>query len=201
MKEINLPLTQTFAAAIDLHNIKQEQLVDLGNGQMGVSFGQLVNDEISHNMVQARKNGGEILYATTSIEQQIEGILLVYFMGEIVGPNSKRELFEREVLQSTALSLSAKKDLLSKIVNEENLIKRKVKDKLQKQLKDILTWRNAFAHGKIEHNTSIGCLLKYYSGSIKKLELNDEFWGLVEGTFTECSANLKEIKGKLESNA
>ncbi len=59
-------------------------------------------------------------------------------MGEFVQYEERREIFEKEILQSSALSYSAKKELLLKIVNNLKLLQRKKKEKLQKCLKDIM---------------------------------------------------------------
>lgn len=199
MKDIELPITQTFSLTIDTHNFDMSSAIQLENGQLLVSLGDVVNETISATTEKARINGGKVLYATTSIEQQLEGLLLRYFMGPFVQHEQRRVLFEREILQSSALSYSSKKELASKIINEHDLLQGKKKNKLQGSLKKIMEWRNAFAHGKVQHDNVHGCFIKYYSGGSKQLKLTDEFWSEVEGVFKEGSELVKEACEKIES--
>jgi len=173
--------------------------VELENGQLMAPLGEMVNESISAITEKARSNGGKVLYATTSIEQQLEGLLLRYFMGPFVQHEQRRVLFEREILQSSALSYNSKKELISKIVKEDALLKGEKKNKLQSSLKKIMEWRNAFAHGKIQHDNMQGCFITYYSGGSKQLKLTDEFWSDLEAVFKECSELVKEAGEKLES--
>jgi len=82
MKDINLPLTQTVSLTIDAQDFDMSKAVEDEDGQLIVQLGEAINSEISEGMDKARSNGGKVLYATTSIEQQLEGLLLKYFMGK-----------------------------------------------------------------------------------------------------------------------
>jgi hypothetical protein len=199
MKDIELPITQTFSLTIDTHNINMSNSVEMETGQRVVALGEVVNESISATTEKARSNGGKVLYATTSIEQQLEDLLLRYFMGPFIQHEQRRVLFEREILQSSALSYSSKKELVSKIINEHDLLHGKKKNKLQSSLKKIMDWRNAFAHGKVQHDSMQGCFIKYYSGGSKQLKLTDEFWSDLEGVFKDCSELIKEAAISIES--
>ncbi|MDH5387158.1 MAG: hypothetical protein OEY06_01770 [Gammaproteobacteria bacterium] len=198
MKDIELPITQTFSLTIDTHNVDMSNAVEMENGQFRIPLGDMVNESISAATEKARINGGKVLYATTSIEQQLEGLLLRYFMGPFVQHEERRVIFERDILQSSALSYSSKKELVSKIINEHNLLQGKKKNKLQSTLKKIMEWRNAFAHGKVQHDNVQGCFIKYYSGGSKQLKLTDDFWSNLESVFKECSELVKEASGRIE---
>lgn len=198
MKEIELPITQSFSITVDTHNVDMSNAVDMGDGRLMVPLGNIVDESISAITETARRNGGKVLYATTSIEQQLEEILLYYFMGPFIEHSDKRVMFEKEILQSSALSYSAKKELVSKLINNHELLTGKKKNKLQESLKKIMKWRNAFAHGKVQHDNLKGCFIKYYSGAPKTLTLTDEFWGGVESCFKDCSELLKETYNNLE---
>lgn len=199
MKDIKLPLTQTVSITIDTHNLDYSNAVENEDGLLVVPLGTAMNSEISESMEKARANGGKVLYATTSIEQQLEGLLLRYFMGPFVKHDHRRDVFEREILQSSALSFSSKKELVSKVVNHEDLLKGKKKNRLQSALKSIMGWRNAFAHGKVQHDNRKGCFVKYYSGGSKELNLTDEFWTGLEAVFKDCSELVKEALENLET--
>ena len=199
MKDIELPINQTFSLTIDTHNIDMSNAVEVENGRFMIPLGDIVNENISSTIEKARVNGGKVLYATTSIEQQLEALLLSYFMDPSVRHEKRRALFEREILQSSALSYSSKKELVSKIVNEEGMLEGKKKNRLQSALKKIMEWRNAFAHGKIQHDSIQGCFIRYYAGDSKQLRLTDDFWSELEGVYKECSGLIKEAHSNIES--
>ena len=178
MIEINLPTTQTFSMPLDVTALRSGMVGDGGN--QGRTLGSLVvNDKVWSELATAKKNGGTILYATTSIEQKLESVLLNYFLGPSISFDDQRRMFDREILKSTVLSFSAKKELVVKVINEGELLSKKNKPALPKCLKDIMEWRNAFAHGKLIHDSKMGCVLEYYSGHNKKLHLTDEYWNEV----------------------
>ena len=199
MKEINLPITQTFSITIDTHNIDMSKAVDMGDGRLVVPLGNIVDENISSIVETARKNGGKVLYATTSIEQTLEAILLEYFMGPFAGHDDRRVMFEREILQSSALSYRAKKELVTKLINDGELLPGNKKNVVQGHLKKIMEWRNAFAHGKIKHDSMVGFFITYYSGRIITLPLTDEYWDEVERSFKECDTLLNEAQQQLRA--
>lgn len=198
MKDIELPIIQTVSLTFKPHEIDMSKAEDMGNGQWRVHLGEIINPDISETIEQARINGGKVLYATTSIEHQLENLLLIYFMGPFIKHDNRRDMFEREILQSSAISYKSKKELVSKIINENDLLQGKKKNKLQGYLKKIMEWRNAFAHGKVQHDNLHGCYVKYYSGTIKELILNDSFWTELEKTFKNCSEMIKEAQLSIE---
>jgi hypothetical protein len=64
--------------------------------------------------------------------------------------------------------------LVAKLVNDGQLLSGNWKNSLQSDLKKIMGWRNAFAHGKIKHDNRAGCYVVHYSGQPKQLLLTDE---------------------------
>jgi hypothetical protein len=197
MREINLPITQTVSITFDPNAFDLNKSVDVGGGRRQISLGTIYDEKTAAVMEITRRNGGKILYATTSIEQTLENILLNYFMGPFVEHEDKRVMFEHEVLQSSALTFRAKKDLAIKIIHKDNLVEGTKKNAMQKHLKNIMEWRNAFAHGKIQYDTKRGCFIRYYSGDTKTITLNDQYWDDVEKTFQECVELLKEAEQQL----
>jgi len=194
MKEIQLPITQTISMPLKADLSKA---VDLGNGNFRIDIGEVSSNDYAPLIETARRNGGNILYATTSIEQQLEYILMEYFMGPFIKHEERRVLFEREILQSTALGYRAKKELISTIVKHNHLLDTKTLSSLQKRLKQVMDWRNAFAHGKLIYDTVAGCSLRYYSGGAKSQPLTDEYWTEVENGFKECIELLKAVQNEL----
>lgn len=201
MRDIELPITQTYSVTVDLQKLGETQPIDDGDGKWIVPIGNIVDEEACAITSTALRNGGKILYATTSIERQLDQLLLHYFMGPFEEHSDKRVMFESEILQSTALSFSAKKELVAKVVNDAQLLVGKKKNRFQGNLKKIMNWRNAFAHGRIQHDNATGCFIHHYSGAPKKLVLDDKFWDEVEVCFTECSELLKYAYGELDKKA
>jgi hypothetical protein len=197
MKEISLPISQTYSLTVDLQNLDISKAIDAGDGRLLVPLGTLSNEEFGKAVEVARQNGGKVLYASTSIEQKLEALLLEYFMGPFKGHSDRRVIFEREILQSSAFSYRTKKDLVAKLINELQLLSGKEKNALGSLLKKVMEWRNAFAHGRIQHEARTGCFIKYYSGEPRTLALTDEYWDEVEGAFKECDALLDQAKKKL----
>ena len=192
MREIELPITQTFSVTLDEEDMKNAPLVDMGGGMLAIQLPSVVDDENQKITATARRNGGTVLYATTSIEQKLNQILLNYFMGPFKEHSERRVIFETEVLQSSSLPFNAKKELVLKVLKSEELISGKQRNKLQGHLAKIMVWRNAFAHGRIQYNNKQKCFVKYYSGSPKELILNDDFWDEVELAFRTSDTLLTE---------
>lgn len=173
----------------------------MGDGLLRVPLGNIIDEEKLLVVETARKNGGKVLYATTSIEQKLEAILLEYFMGPFTGHDDRRVMFETEILQSSALSYKSKKELFAKLLNHHEILPGNKKNVVQGYLKKIMDWRNAFAHGKIKHDTRSGCSIRYYSGHPKTLSLTDEYWDEVEKCFKDCDALLNEAHKHLSDHA
>jgi flagellar biosynthesis protein FlhA len=74
----------------------------------------------------------------------------------------------------------------------------KKKNALQDYLAKITEWRNAFAHGKVQHNSQSGCFISYYSGNQKTLRLTDDYWDNVERVFRGCDGLIDEVTRKVQ---
>jgi len=206
MREINLDVSQTivFGFKQDSSGKVKVDVDDSGreSASMG-SFGSVEQQEINI----AKGNGGKILYATTSVEKKLEKIILHYFIGAFDNTdglsehNRRRQLFNDEVLQSSSFSFSFKKQLLRVMLDkaEPVILKGEIRSNIQGDLKKIMTWRNAFAHGDLLYDTRKGVVLKYYSNGPQKLTMDDDFWELVEKTFKQLNERLEEVGNKVAS--
>ncbi|MCW9023091.1 MAG: hypothetical protein OQK73_00270 [Gammaproteobacteria bacterium] len=199
MREINLPIPNTYSLTPTIDTNRRSEWIEQQDGTYLVPLGNIVSPEKASEIEMARLNGGKILYATTSVERLVDKILIEYFMGPFQEHDEKRVLFENDVIQSSSFSYSFKKALIKRILDTHKLLKGDHKNKLNKYLKDIMIWRNAFAHGDIEYNDPKGCYIEYYSGEKKKLILSDEYWDKVEHTFSGCNSLLLELTEKLQS--
>ncbi|MDP8211773.1 MAG: hypothetical protein P9X22_00595 [Candidatus Zapsychrus exili] len=193
MKEIKLPARYIIRASLPIHfdNKESEQV---GNIKAAHISTFKVNKE-EYDIVQ--KNGAQVISSTIYIESLIEDILSIYLFEDKKENNSKRSFFDNEILKSDNLSFSAKKELLQKLLNSLVFLKGKEKDLLQKNFKNILNIRNAFAHGKLVDDTNKDWQIQYYSGSKKNISLDDIYWQELEDCFNQTDTLLKDIKDKL----
>ena len=200
MKRIKLPIDTTLFCQVDLENI-DSQNIQVIDGRKFISLAK-IDVSTGHKEIEiARDNGAQIVYGLLSIEHKINNILAEYLFGATLGsPKPKKDFFVNEILQSNRFDYSFKKELLSTIVNECNLLAGQDKDILQSRLKSIMTWRNAFAHGHLSADSSQVCYLKYYSGGNNTIVLDESFWSGVETCFKELNELLKKFKFQNEEN-
>jgi len=187
MKTINLPYYRTFAQVVDKQNLTDDKIKEI-DGERTIQFGQIDLAEKDKLLETAKDNGGKILYSTTSLEKKLEDIIGIFFFGKNPVTIEKVKFFNNEFLKDSRLTFSFKKELVQKILNNSKLISGKDKNRIQKNLKGIMDWRNAFAHGTLHYNNISGCVIQYYSSGNQTLVLDDAYWDLVEKTFIETDS-------------
>jgi len=134
----------------------------------------------------SRENGAEVIWATISIEKRIDEIIAFYLFGSPAN-NPEYGFFVNEILHSNYFPFSHKKEIVIKIMMDVGIFQDQdqEKEKIQKSLKKIMDYRNAFAHGRFTADSKNGSVLSYYSGGNKSLCLNKEFWETVEQVYRE----------------
>lgn len=192
MKKISLPISQTYSTSLDLMAIPKQNVVQR-EGHVEIHFPQMDFGAANEILQTVRENGSLVVYAATSIERQIDEILLHYFFGSTTKPNSRRDYFLQNILQSDTLNYSFKRNLLMKIVNLQELLTGDHKNKLDLNLKNVMIWRNAFAHGTIHYDATRGAEIIYFSGSPRTQSLSDDFWNQVESCYRETNQLLTSI--------
>jgi len=196
MHNIKLPIYNTLSLNIDPKNITKAPISEI-NGIKVALLGRIDVTKQTEDIPIVRDNGAQIIYATVDIENKLESILSTYLFGPVLDVLEQRDFFVNELLQSSHLGFSAKKAIVQKLINKYNLLEGKQKNILESNLKKILDWRNAFAHGNIGNDSRDGCLIKYFSGSPKVQKLDDEFWAEIEKCFVDTDKILKEILEKV----
>jgi len=196
MKRIKLPISNTFRSSVlDMREVTKRltcgETVHFENPDFGKGSAEL---EI------ASDNGAQIVYATVNIENKLDEILALYFFGAGQGLNERKSFFVNQVLQSSRFDFVFKRELTNNVVNELELLEGKDKDDLQKNLKRIMDWRNAFAHGSFECDYLHVIHLKYFSGGRKHIDLNDDYWGEVEKCFNDTISLLKKAEEILQKS-
>jgi len=190
MKKVKLPIPNSFSLSWDMQSVLQKLSTD---PEGKVFLGTMDFGEGGSELEIARENGAQIVYATTGIEKGIDKILALYFFGPCVGLNEKRNFFVNQVLQSSDISFAFKKNLVQKIIDKYELLKGKEKNSFQKNLKMIMLWRNAFAHGELVYDSRQGPFLRYFSGDPQTQKLDDDYWSKVESCFDDVNALLKKV--------
>ncbi|WP_051333345.1 hypothetical protein [Aliagarivorans marinus] len=199
MKEIELPSVPKFMVSMNKETMVPEPS-HVQDGTPWFSFGKIDFGQTNELLSIVKSNGAKILYATTWLESRLEEILMQFFMGEDEFTSERSYLFKHEVLESSGFSFSFKKETCIKIINHLNLLKGKNKDKLPKLLKNIMSWRNAFAHGTLGYDGAKGCFIDFYQGGQQRLLLDDEFWVECESTFTSAHECIDQVLKQLKQS-
>lgn len=187
-----MPITQTYSSGLDLRAVPKEAVVQR-EGHVEIHFPQMDFGKAYEVLQTVRENGSLVVYAATSVEGQIDQILLRYFFGPASRPDSRRDFFLQNILQSESSTYAFKRNLLTKIVNQHELLVGDQKNTLDLHLKSIMTWRNAFAHGTIHYDAAHGAEIMYFSGSPRVQVLSDDFWNQVESCYNEANRLLTDI--------
>lgn len=193
LREINLPLQNTFSFDAMIRE-SEDGYVTLVADTRSADIGM-------QELNVARRNGGHIIVATTSVEAQLEKAIEVYFMGVYELADDRRHFFVTEILQTSSFTFNTKKQLLTKIVNSTEALRGKDKSRLGGSLKSIMDWRNMFAHGKLVHEAKRGCVLRYYSGQPKEQVLDEEFWTSVESEFKKALELMAKLQSSIENSS
>jgi hypothetical protein len=194
-------LTVDFSIRRMSHMAKIEAI----NPANGEKIGEIDITKVQQDLVQARKNGGNIIYTTIVIEQKLNEIISKYLFGNDM-PNSKRDFFVKNILCTSHIGLAAKKALVFEILDAQEFFEKSVsvndeqkssanqkKGEFDKLLKNVMTYRNAFAHGELKHESPTGCILYYHSGRHQSMMLDDEFWTKIEKEYEEVLEYLNKM--------
>lgn len=184
MRKVNLPGSFTVSIPIDFSQAPDENgLVSFGGMEVGGY----------QELQESKDNISSVIWSAVCLEKQMEKVISHYFFGEFSGPDSKRHLFERELLQSSSMQFNFKKSLINKICDQRDDVSGKLTSKLQGALKRVMESRNAFAHGTISYDAKKGVVLSFYSGTHKTLSLDEAFWCSLEDSFKLSEQLLKEL--------
>ena len=148
MKELNLPITQRFSSrTVDM----QEALKDLASGKIDrIPLGTIDLGSSGKDLKHARANGGMVIWSATCLEEKLDSLITRFIFSFDDSHSQKgRQFFSSRIIRSDYLSYAAKKSLVVDIVNRESLLEGRDKASFEKALKDVMDFRNAFAHGDV----------------------------------------------------
>lgn len=193
MREITLNKKNTFSSGV----FKMPQVSDIEEGVQRIEIPIFSIDlgEAQKKLNIAHKNGSEIIYTAIDVEDMMCDLLEYHIFKDL--KSDGRTFFKYEILQSSKLSFNDKKSLIRTIIEKEDLLQGKNKNNFDKILKNVQGNRNAFAHGKLEHDAQKGVVLSYYSNGHQSKILDDAYWDMIEELFKEARELLDNLKNKL----
>lgn len=193
--------------SVDVSKLRSSEMarIQIKNLATGETLGETDVTEGDKELDQARKNGSQVIYATVAIENLLGDIITSFLFGKFkVDP--KREFFVNEILNTSHITFATKKTLVLKIVDEikffgtaSDLNSKRKKDinrkrgAFDRRLKEVMDYRNAFAHGKLKYDSSKGCILQFYSREHDEHVLNDKFWAKIEERYDNVDEELRKI--------
>ena len=125
---------------------------------------------------EARRNRLKVIEGALSVENQLESVVFHYFFGV---SHQKRDVFKSLILDSDWCSFAAKRKLIIHIINELNLLEGRDKNDFNEIMKDTMSFRNAFTHGKLSSDAT-RVWLSFFEGAPRKEELTDDYLTKVE---------------------
>jgi hypothetical protein len=140
---------------------------------------------------EANKNGQEVISATLIVERALEDLISYYCID--FEEKDKIRFFSDNILRSNWFSFGAKKTVYLSIVNKEKFVKGKRKSLLEKLLKRVMSYRNAFVHGDFVHKED-GTYINYFEGQKTEDLLDDRFWEEVQQIFDDIFEILEEVR-------
>lgn len=197
MKSIKLPVRSTFSISFSPKELLNKEKVHMPDGNIGFKIGTTVINPFHPDLLQARENGSQIIWGTINIELVMEDIITKYLFGMGIGFNERLDFFNNEIITSNNISFSFKKKLVLKLIKSKSLISKKKYSELDNKLVKVMTYRNAFAHGKLSIDNMDGCMLEFYSGRKQVFSLNDKFWDELTTVYKTVNGSLNEAAKKL----
>ena len=155
----------------------------------------LTNEDDFDEAREIRRMSGRIISATSAVDQVIAQIIADTIFKEV---NTHRELVLGSVLSSDWCSLAAKRKLLAIAVEKFRLLSGPKKDELDRGLKKVTQYRNAFAHGTLAHNGEAQ-ELHYFEGSPKQVTLNDAYFEELERCFLATWVILEQVQQAIKN--
>jgi hypothetical protein len=177
----------------------REALKDLTSGKIDkIPLGTIDFGTSSKDLNQARANGGIVIWSATCLEEKIDSLITQFIFSFEDSQNKKgRQFFANRIMKSDHLSYAAKKSLVVDIVNSDSLLESHNKADLEKALKDVMDFRNAFAHGEIKFEEGTGCVLSYWRGGHKRDVLSEDYWNKLETIFKRADQLVEQAFANL----
>ncbi|MDP9203856.1 MAG: hypothetical protein M3P12_00150 [Gemmatimonadota bacterium] len=146
----------------------------------------------------ARRNANKVLSAALYIEREVEA-LIGFYLYPGPGVTEQQQFVAAHILGSDALTFAAKRRLIVSLVNDKKWLQGQAKESFERQLKNVMSFRNAFTHGNVIERGD-KTVLKYFEGQPRERELNDAFWDEIVATFDAVGKHIEAIKHAMGIN-
>jgi hypothetical protein len=141
----------------------------------------------------AQRNRLAVIEGALTVENLLAKMIGHFFLG---ASHARKATFDDMILNSDWCSFSAKRKVLADIIDKDNLLQGREKEKVAKELRDVMSLRNAFAHGRLSSNGE-AVWLSYFEGTPKKRELTDEYLAEVESKLQVARNTCMTLAGKM----
>jgi len=159
----------------------------------GLSKSAPSEDEFEKNLATIEKNRAELITATVLLEDRmVEAVGILLFRTHASG-DLEREFFTKEIMGTSDFSFAFKRRVFTRLLEQTKALDTARIRAVKAALGSVMTWRNAFAHGKVLHELNGGFLLQYHSGGHQELVLDDVFFEKVEATVRHCLYTCNEV--------
>jgi hypothetical protein len=130
-----------------------------------------------------------------ALESIMARTLAVYFFGT---NKQMAETFQVLVLESDWCGFASKLRLLMNVIEREDYVPKKEREKLEQLIRDSITYRNMFTHGSVTIKDGIPSLL-YFKTKPREEVLDDFFLTKVESALFEAYAECEKLFALINS--
>ncbi len=139
-------------------------------------LGEASSEQISEAYTNAKSYRAEVIEAATIVELELNEVLCDFIIGD---DHTRRDRFKSHVLTTEAFGFFQKWKLIRAAIDSEsewkNLSEASKETSRIKELKSLISYRNAFAHGELVVDGASGsCILHYFEGDRKTQELSND---------------------------
>ncbi|WP_044617315.1 hypothetical protein [Gynuella sunshinyii] len=141
------------------------------------------SDDYTEDLSIVERNCSKIISAAIIIEDRmISAVSKIIFTKD----NQYQNFFVNEIMGTSDSTYVFKRRVFTRLIENFQLMETDRIKKLKAELNKVMSWRNAFAHGKLVHEHNGGFILEYYSGGSKDLLLDNRFFDKAEETIRYC---------------
>jgi hypothetical protein len=181
MRKINLPFNSTVSMTFKVFDLSKIQ----SDGKE-ISIGSIDVAADCELLEIARVNAGIIIYATSSLESQIQAGISDYLFGTAINCSKQRNFFSRNFMESSFIEFSAKMMIYLRVLTELGFVKDKKESlDVEKLLRAVMNYRNSIAHGKLKVVDNI-VHVEYYKGEPRCDKMDESYLSTLEDAFHEA---------------
>ena len=144
------------------------------------------------------QNVSTVIWSALAIEKLMNRIILNHYFTKDMFKQSFD--FDRRFIESGALSFNIKRRVIQGIAKDNEWVKDKAINQLEKDLAKVEEYRNAFAHGQVTYDMKKGPTITYFRGNIQKKPITDDLWQDIEKYYASAFLSLKNLLEKYQGD-